>query len=105
MTGRMETHRPALPSSSRIVPVWSVSPEKPLMASRQTSPAVNVTLRRRGRIRSRIEANLLTGWSGLEFPRFLGHLRAGSVELERKPSRSHAASLVAACYATGPTTD
>ena len=63
-----------------------------LMASRQTSPGGHVTLRRRGThsVENRGEIRL-TGWSGLEFPRFLGHLSTVSVELDRKPFRSHAA--------------
>lgn len=70
MTGRMETHRPAPPSSSSIVAVWSVSPEKkPLMASRQTWRAVTSPFAVGGRISVENRGEiLLTGWSGLEFP-------------------------------------
>jgi hypothetical protein len=79
MTGRMETHRPAPPSSSSIVAVWSVSPEKkPLMASCQTSPAVTSPFAVGDAFRSRIEAKSSSPAGAVwRSPGFLGHLRAG----------------------------
>ena len=69
MTGRMERQIvPFLPSLSSIVGVRALAERKPPDGLTPDRAGGHVNLRRRGRIRSRIEAKSSTGWSGFASP-------------------------------------